>query len=74
VADTPGLREAGFFDIEPDELAWHFVEIRPLITDCRFSSCSHTHEPECAVKAALEAGDIHPARYESYCRLLGEWA
>jgi ribosome biogenesis GTPase len=74
VADTPGLREAGLFDIEPDELAWHFVEIRPLITDCRFSSCTHTHEPECAVKAALEAGAIHPARYESYCRLLGEWA
>jgi ribosome biogenesis GTPase len=70
VADTPGLREAGFFDIEPDELAWHFVEIRPLISDCRFSSCTHTHEPGCAVKAAVEAGFIHQARYDSYCRLL----
>jgi ribosome biogenesis GTPase len=70
VADTPGLREAGLWDIEPEELAWHFVEMRPLLSDCRFSSCTHTHEPECAVKAALQAGRIRPERYESYCRLL----
>ncbi len=70
VADTPGLREAGLWDIEPDELAWHYVEMRPLLSDCRFSSCTHTHEPECAVKAAVQDGDIHPERYESYCRLL----
>ena len=72
VADTPGLREVGFFDIEPEELDWHFVEMRPYLSDCRFSSCTHTHEPGCAVKAAVAAGAIHPARYESYCRLLGE--
>ncbi len=71
VADTPGLREAGFFDIEPEELAWHFVEIRPFISDCRFSSCAHTHEPDCAVKAAVESGAISEVRYDSYCRLLG---
>jgi ribosome biogenesis GTPase len=70
VADTPGLREAGLWDIEPEELAWHFVEMRPLLSDCRFSSCTHTHEPECAVKAAVQAGYIHQKRYESYCRLL----
>jgi ribosome biogenesis GTPase len=70
VADTPGLREAGFFDIEPDELAWHFVEMRPLLSDCRFSTCLHTHEPDCAVKAAVEAGMISETRYDSYCRLL----
>jgi ribosome biogenesis GTPase len=70
VADTPGLREAGFFDIEPEELAWHFVEMRPYLSDCRFSSCIHTHEPECAVKAAVEVGVISETRYESYCRLL----
>ncbi len=71
VADSPGLREAGLWDIEPEELAWHYVEMRPLLSDCHFSSCTHTHEPECAVKAAVQAGDIHPDRYESYCRLLG---
>jgi ribosome biogenesis GTPase len=70
VADTPGLREAGFFDIEPEELAWHFVEIRPFLSDCRFSSCTHTHEPDCAVKAAVESGAINEVRYDSYCRLL----
>ncbi len=70
VADTPGLREVGFFDIAPEELAWHFVEMRPYLSDCRFSSCTHTHEPDCAVKAAVAEGAIHPARYESYCRLL----
>ena len=70
VADTPGLREAGLWDIEPEELAWHFVEMRPYLSDCRFSTCLHTHEPDCAVKAAVEAGDISRERYESYCRLL----
>jgi ribosome biogenesis GTPase len=70
VADTPGLREAGFFDIEPEELAWHFVEMRPHLSDCRFSSCVHTHEPDCAVKAAVQAGVISEIRYDSYCRLL----
>jgi ribosome biogenesis GTPase len=70
VADTPGLREAGFWDIERDELAWHFVEMRPYLSDCRFSSCTHTHEPDCAVKAAVQGGAISEERYESYCRLL----
>ena len=70
VADTPGLREVGFWDIEPDEIAWHFLEMRPYLSDCRFSSCTHTHEPGCAVRAAVEAGDISPVRYDSYCRLL----
>ncbi len=71
VADTPGLREAGLWDIEPEELAWHFVEMRPYLSDCRFSSCAHTHEPGCSVKAAVLAGGISPSRYDSYCRLLG---
>lgn len=70
VADTPGLREAGLWDIEPEELAWHFVEMRPFLSDCRFSSCSHTHEPDCSVKAAVDAGKMSPSRYDSYCRLL----
>jgi ribosome biogenesis GTPase len=70
VADTPGLREAGFWDIEPEELAWHFVEMRAYLADCRFSSCIHVHEPNCAVQAAVEAGAISEVRYDSYCRLL----
>jgi ribosome biogenesis GTPase len=70
VADTPGLREAGLWDIEPEELAWHFVEMRPYLSDCRFSSCTHTHEPDCAVKDAIQAGTVSAMRYDSYCRLL----
>ena len=69
VADTPGLREAGFFDIEPGELAWHFVEMRPYLSDCHFSSCTHTHEPGCAVKDAVEEGNISRRRYDSYLRI-----
>jgi ribosome biogenesis GTPase / thiamine phosphate phosphatase len=70
VADTPGLREAGLWDIEPEELGWHFVEFRPYLSDCRFSTCTHTHEPGCAVKAAVDAGEISERRYESYRRML----
>jgi ribosome biogenesis GTPase len=70
VADTPGLREAGLWDIEPEELAWHFVEMRPYLSDCRFSSCTHTHEPGCAVKEAVRSGLVSEMRYDSYCRLL----
>ncbi len=70
VADTPGLREAGLWDIEPEELAWHFVEMRPYLSDCRFSTCTHTHEPGCAVKEAVRAGSVSAMRYDSYCRLL----
>jgi len=70
VADTPGLREAGLWDIEPEELAWHFVEFRPYLSDCRFSTCTHTHEPGCAVKTAVEAGEISELRYDSYQRML----
>lgn len=72
VADTPGLREAGFFDIYPEELSSFFVEMRPHLPNCHFSSCTHTHEANCAVKAAVEAGEISWQRYDSYCRLL-EW-
>lgn len=72
VADTPGLREAGFFLIDPEELAWHFCEFRRYLSDCRFSSCTHTHEPGCAVVAAVEAGAIDPVRHDSYCRLREE--
>jgi ribosome biogenesis GTPase len=73
VADTPGLKALGLWDIEPDELDGYFPEIRPLVAECQFSDCTHLHEPGCAVKRAVEAGDIPPQRYESYVRMrLGE--
>jgi ribosome biogenesis GTPase / thiamine phosphate phosphatase len=67
VADTPGLRELGLWDVPLEELDWHFPELAPYLDDCKYrGSCSHVHEPGCAVLAAVAAGDIPAARYESY--------
>jgi ribosome biogenesis GTPase len=74
VADTPGLRGMALWDIEPEELDAYFREIAPLVADCSFSNCSHTSEPGCAVMEALESGQVHPERYESYLRLREEAA
>ena len=69
VADTPGLKALALWDVEPEELDAYFPELAPLVPDCQFSNCSHIDEPGCAVLSALEAGEINPARYESYVRL-----
>jgi ribosome biogenesis GTPase / thiamine phosphate phosphatase len=69
VADTPGLRALALWDIEPEELDGYFPELRSLVSRCQFSDCTHVHEPGCAVLAALEAGEIHPGRYNSYLRM-----
>jgi len=66
VADTPGLKVFWHADLEPEELDGYFPEIAPLVTDCRFNSCTHSEEPGCAVLAAVEAGDVHSERYRSY--------
>ncbi len=71
VADTPGLREVGLWGIEPGTLDACFPEFRPYIGSCRFArSCTHDHEPDCAVVAAVDAGVINRGRYDSYLRLL----
>lgn len=73
IVDTPGMREFRLWH-SPDEggLASLFVEMRPRIGACRFGlDCSHTHEPDCAIKDALQAGQIATSRYRSYLRLLG---
>ncbi|MBI3172872.1 MAG: ribosome small subunit-dependent GTPase A [Chloroflexi bacterium] len=69
VADTPGWKSLALWDTEPEEMDAYFPELAPLVAQCQFSDCSHTHEPGCAVLAALEAGRIHRERYESYLRL-----
>lgn len=69
VADVPGLRTLALWDIEPEELDAYFVEIAPLVPECQFNDCSHSHEPGCAVRKAVEEGKIHPRRYDSYCKL-----
>jgi ribosome biogenesis GTPase len=73
VADTPGIRSLGLWDVEPEELDAYFVDIKPFVAQCAFSDCTHVHEPGCAVLAAVAAGAIAASRYESYKRLrLGE--
>jgi len=71
VADTPGLRGLVLWDIQPEELDAYFPEMRQLVSKCKYSDCAHLDEPGCAVRAAVEEGRIHPARYESY-KLLRE--
>jgi len=69
VADTPGWKSLALWDTDPEELDGYFPEIRPLVGACKFNDCSHTHEPGCAVLAAVESGQVHRERYESYVRL-----
>jgi ribosome biogenesis GTPase len=69
LADTPGIRELGLWRFPVEELAWCFREMRPYLGECYFSGCTHTHEPDCAVRAAVEQGAIDLDRYDSYCRL-----
>ncbi len=66
--DTPGIRELGFA-IDLAELPWYFPEFEPFVPQCRFNDCTHTHEPDCAVQAAVEAGRIPASRFESYLRM-----
>ncbi len=66
VADTPGIKALALWDIQPEELDGYFPEIKPLIHQCKYRGCRHLEEPDCAVKAAVEAGSVHPERYESY--------
>jgi ribosome biogenesis GTPase / thiamine phosphate phosphatase len=69
VADTPGWKSLALWDTEPEEIDAYFPELRNLVQHCQFSDCTHIHEPDCAVRRALEEGTIHPERYESYLRL-----
>ena len=72
VADTPGLREIGMWALEPSSLDGCFPELRPYLPHCRFADCSHGVEPDCAVRAAVDAGEVSAARYESYLKLRAE--
>lgn len=69
VADTPGLKALALWDIEPEELDAYFPEISSRVPDCKWSNCTHIEETGCAVMAAVAAGEIAPARYDSYVRI-----
>jgi len=70
--DTPGIKGFGTFDIEPEELTSYFREIFRFSSGCRFSNCTHTHEPGCAVLKALEDHYIAQSRYQSYLSMLDD--
>ncbi|MBQ9462196.1 MAG: ribosome small subunit-dependent GTPase A [Bacteroidales bacterium] len=72
IVDTPGLRGFGLVDLEKEEISKYFPEMLRVADNCRFIPCTHTHEPGCAVKQALEEGLISPERYNSYLGMLEE--
>ena len=72
IVDTPGLRGFGLVDLKKEEIALYFPEMLRVSENCRFAPCTHTHEPGCAVKEAVEAGEISYDRYSSYLGMLDE--
>lgn len=72
VIDTPGIKGFGTFDIEPEELTSYFKEIFTFSKDCKFNNCTHTHEPGCAVRTAVENHYISESRYQSYLSMLND--
>jgi len=70
VADTPGIRELGLWQVPPTELAGAFPEFRPFIGACAFNDCTHLHEPRCGLRAAVESGAVSAERYDSYRRMM----
>jgi ribosome biogenesis GTPase len=70
IIDTPGIKELGLVEMKKEEVGHYFPEIRELMNDCKFNNCLHVNEPKCAVKDAVEKGDISEERYRSYLGIL----
>ena len=70
LVDTPGVKGFGSYDMDTEEIAHYFVEFFELSSECKYGNCTHTHEPGCAVLAALEEGRLAPSRYQSYLSML----
>ncbi|HET6452359.1 MAG TPA: ribosome small subunit-dependent GTPase A [Spirochaetia bacterium] len=72
IVDTPGVRELELAEILPEEVGFHFRDFIPYMQQCSYQPCLHDDEPDCAVARAVQRGEIHPDRYESYRRILQE--
>jgi ribosome biogenesis GTPase / thiamine phosphate phosphatase len=72
IIDTPGVRSFSVEDVTPEEIRASFHEFDPWAAECRYRNCTHTHEPGCAVRAAAERGDVPPARFETYTRMMAD--
>ncbi len=70
--DTPGLRSFGMIDIDKEHLAHYFIEMKKFLGDCKFNNCVHINEPGCAIKSALEAGEISENRYNNYLMMYND--
>ncbi|MDH5595031.1 MAG: small ribosomal subunit biogenesis GTPase RsgA [Gammaproteobacteria bacterium] len=68
--DSPGVREFGLWNLSRDEATYGFIEFRQFIGKCKFSNCTHTHEPQCAIQEAIENEEISPRRVDSYHRII----
>jgi ribosome biogenesis GTPase len=66
IIDTPGIKGLGVLSIQKEELSHYFLEMRSLLPNCKFNNCVHINEPGCAIKKALDMGEIQPSRYKSY--------
>jgi ribosome biogenesis GTPase / thiamine phosphate phosphatase len=72
IIDTPGIRSFGMIDMKNDDVSHYFPEIFKVSDSCRFNNCTHTHEPGCAVRDAIDRGEISMSRYDSYLSILFE--
>lgn len=72
IIDTPGIKEFGLIDFEKEEIPRCFPEMDRLLPECQYNNCTHTHEPGCAVKKALETGEVSKMRYYSYLSILND--
>lgn len=70
IIDTPGVKSFGIVDFKKEELALYFPEMKERLEDCKYYNCTHTHEPHCAIKQAVEDGEISAERYNNYIKLL----
>ena len=70
IIDTPGMREFGLVDISKQEVSHYFPEMRDRLNNCQFNNCLHFNEPGCAIKGAVNDGEIHEDRYVSYLSIM----
>ena len=70
IIDSPGVRDFGLWQMEQDKITWGFREFRPFIGGCKYSNCSHQHEPECAIREAVAAGHISQHRLENFLQII----
>ncbi len=72
IIDSPGIKEFGLYDMEKETLAQRFPEMRSLMHECKFSNCTHMHEPHCAIKEAVDQKIIADWRYNDYCNMMDD--